>query len=130
MVMLWQFRRAHPKPAFSEKVQKGDQKKFLKNRPKSSPHLKGTTALWPNWHSPAISMHLKWKDWRKVWRKKQLQKCPDSQVMATFARSPKTRIFRKSAKGRPREIFQKSRKKEPSFERAKSTLVQMALSFN
>ena len=41
MAKLWQFSQGHPKPAFSEKVQKGDQGKFLKNRPKSSPRLKG-----------------------------------------------------------------------------------------
>ena len=31
---LWQFLQGHPKPAFSEKVQRGDQGKFLKNRKK------------------------------------------------------------------------------------------------
>ena len=44
MAKLWQFRQGHPKPAFSEKVQRGDQGKFLKNRPKSSPPLKGLKA--------------------------------------------------------------------------------------
>ena len=38
----------------------------------------------------------------------QLQNVPNDQVMAIFARSPKTRIFYKSAKGGPREIFQKA----------------------
>ena len=75
-------------------------------------------------------MHLKWKDWRKVWRKQGIQKCPNGQVMAIFARSPKIRIFRKSANGGPREIFQKSPKKMPSLKRPKSTLAQMALSSN
>ena len=42
---LWQFLQGHPKPAFSEKVQRGDQDKFFKNRLKSSPRLKGPTAL-------------------------------------------------------------------------------------
>ena len=32
-------------PDFSEKVERGDQGKFLKNRPKSSPCLKGPKAL-------------------------------------------------------------------------------------
>ena len=41
---LWQFTEGHPKPAFSEKVQTGDQGKFVKNRPKSSPRLKGPKA--------------------------------------------------------------------------------------
>ena len=56
MAKLWQFRQGNPKPAFSEKVQRGDQKKSFKNRPESSPHLKGPTELWPTWHYPLISM--------------------------------------------------------------------------
>ena len=55
---LWQFRQGHPKAPFSEKVQRGDQGKFFKNRPKSSPRLKGPKALWRKWHYPLISMHL------------------------------------------------------------------------
>ena len=37
---------------FSEKVEKGDQGKFFKNRPKTSPPLKGPKALWRKWHYP------------------------------------------------------------------------------
>ena len=44
MAELWQFSGGHPKPAFPEKVQRGDQEKFFKNRPKSSPRLKGPKA--------------------------------------------------------------------------------------
>ena len=40
MARLLQFLQGHPKPAFSEKVQTGDQGKFFKNRPKGSPCLK------------------------------------------------------------------------------------------
>ena len=46
MAKLWQFKQGHPKPAFSAKVQRGDQEIFFKNRPKSSPWLKGPKALW------------------------------------------------------------------------------------
>ena len=45
MAKLWQFKQGHPKPAFSKKVQRGDQRKFFKNRLKSSPRLKGPKAL-------------------------------------------------------------------------------------
>ena len=93
MARLWQFTQDHPKPAFSEKVQRGDEEKIFKDRPKSSPHLEGPTALCSKWHYPVISMQLKCKDWTRFWRIKQLQKFPKSQVMAIFARSPKTRIF-------------------------------------
>ena len=128
MATLWQFRQGHPKPAFSEKVQREDQGKFFKNRPESSPRLNGLRALWRKWHYPPISMHLKCKDWRRFWRKQRLQKCPNGQVMAIIARSPKTCIFRKSAKGRPIEVFQKTPKKSPSLQKANSTLAQMSLS--
>ena len=41
MAELWQFSGGHPKPAFPEKVQRGDQEKFFKNRPKSILASKG-----------------------------------------------------------------------------------------
>ena len=56
------FLQGRPKPAFSEKVQMGDQGKFFKNRPRNSPRLKGLKALWRKWHYPPISMLLKCKD--------------------------------------------------------------------
>ena len=52
-------------------------------------------------------MHFKGNDWKRFWFKERFQKCPNGQVIAIFARSPKTRIFGKSAKGEPREIFYK-----------------------
>ena len=93
MAKLWQFSQGYLKPAFSVKVQTWDQKKFLKNRPKSSPSLKGPKAHWCKWHYLLISMHLKFKDWKRFTRKQRLQKCPNGQLMAILARSPKTRIF-------------------------------------
>ena len=93
MAKLLQFLQGHPKPAFSEKVQRGDQGKFFKNRPKSSTRFEGPRALWRKWHYPLISTHLQCKNWRRFRRKQRLQKCPNGQVMAIFARSPKTLIF-------------------------------------
>ena len=111
MAELWQFLQGHPKPAFSEKLKRGDEGKVYKNHPKSSPCLKGPKELWRKLNYTLIKMHLKCKDWKIFWRKQRLQKCPNGQVMAIIARSPKTRIFWKSANGGPREIFQKSPKK-------------------
>ena len=128
MARLWQFLQGHPKPAFSEKVQKRDQEKFFKNRLEGC--WKGQKALWRKGHYPLISMHLKPKDWKLFRRKQWLQRCPNGQVMAIFGRSPKTRMFGKKAKRRPRETFKKSPKKYPSLQRAKSTLVKMSLSCN
>ena len=52
------FFKGHPKP-FSEKVERGNQGKFFKNRQKSSPRLKRPRALWRKWHYPVISILLK-----------------------------------------------------------------------
>ena len=87
------FGKVTQNPHFLKKERRGDQGKFFKNRPKTSPRLKGPKALWRKWHYPLISMHLKCKDWKRFWRKQRLQKCPNGQVMAIIARSPKTRIF-------------------------------------
>ena len=131
-VQEWQsygkFRKVTLNPHFSEKVERGDQGKFFKNRPKSSPCLKNPKVLWRKLNYTLIKINLKCKDWKIFWRKQRLQKCPNGQVMAIIARSPKTCIFRKSAKGRPIEVFQKTPKKSPSLQKANSTLAQMSLS--
>ena len=122
MVKLQQFLQGHPKPAFSKKVQRGDQGKLFKNRPKRSPCLKGPKALWRKWHYPLISMHLNCKDWKTFWRKQRLQKCPNGQVMAIFARSPKSRIFWKSAKGDQRKFLKNRPKSSPRLKGPKALL--------
>ena len=61
MAKLWQISRGHSKPAFSEKVQRGDQGKFFKNRSKSKPRLKGRKALLRKGYYPLIIMHLRAK---------------------------------------------------------------------
>ena len=99
MAKLWQFLQGHPKPAFSEKVQRGDQKKFFKNRQKRCARLKGPIALSCARHYPIFSIHLKCKDWRRFWRKQLLQNFPSSQVMAIFAGSPKKAFPEKVQKG-------------------------------
>ena len=91
-----------PKTRIFWKSAKKDKGKFFKNRPKSSLRLKVPKAVCRKWHYPPTSMLLRCKDWRRFWRRRRLQKCPNGEVMAIFARSPKTRIFWKSAKGEPR----------------------------
>ena len=105
MAKLWQFWQGHPKPVFSKKMDSGDQEKFFKNRLKSSPRVKGSKALCLKRHYPLISIHLKWNNRKRFRCKQRLQKCKNGQVIGIFARSPKTLIFSKSAKGGPREIF-------------------------
>ena len=77
MAKLWQFWQGHPKPAFSEKVQRGDQEKFFKNRPKSSHRLKDLKALWRKWHYPPISILLKLQRLEKILVQKAAPKVPE-----------------------------------------------------
>ena len=77
MAKLLQFLQGHPKPAFSEKVQRRDQGKFFKNRPKSSHRLKGLKALWRKWHYPPISMLFKLQRLEKILGQKAAPKVPE-----------------------------------------------------
>ena len=58
MAKLLQFSQGLPKPAFSEKVQRGDQRKFFKNRPQSSVHFNGPPALWRKCQCHLNCIHL------------------------------------------------------------------------
>ena len=51
------FRKVTLNPHFSDKVERGDQGKFSKNRQKSSPCLKGPKALWRKLNYSLIKMH-------------------------------------------------------------------------
>ena len=125
MAKLQQFLQGHPKPAFSEKVQRGDQGKFFKNRPKRCTRWKGPKALWRKWHYPLISMHLKSKTWKRFRRKQLMVK------LWQFSKGhPEPACSEKKAKRRLRETFKKSPKKYPSLQKAKSTLAKMSLSCN
>ena len=119
---LRHFSQVHPKPAFSEKVQRGDKGKFFKNRPKRRLRLKGPKALWRKWQYPRTSMHLKCKDWRRFQRRRRLQKCPNGQVMAIFARSFKTRIFYKKERGDQGKFFKNLPKSRPRLKGPKANL--------
>ena len=82
------FGKVTQNPHFLKKEPRGDQGKFFKNRPKTSPRLKGPKALWRKLHSTLISVHFQCKYWRRFSRSKRLQKRPNGLVMAIFARSP------------------------------------------
>ena len=109
-------------------MQREDQGKFFKNPQKISYLWKAQKHSGTNVIIPYLICAKNCKDWKRLWRKQGLQKCPNGQVIAIFASSPTTRIFWKSTKGVPREIFQKSPKTSPRFERSKSILAKMWLS--
>ena len=77
MAKLWQFSEGRPKREVSEKVERGDQEKFLENRQKSSPRLKGPKSLLRKWHYHLINMYLKFKHSRRFWSKKAASKKPE-----------------------------------------------------
>ena len=101
------FLQGQPKPAFSKKVQRGDQEKFFKNRQKSSPRLKGLKAIWRKWHYPPISMHLKCKDWKRFSRKKRLQRVPEWPSSCNFCKVTQNPHFLNKCKGRSKGNFSK-----------------------
>ena len=122
MAEVWQFVQGHPKPAFSKKVQRGEQEKFFKNRPKSSPRLNGPKANWRKWHYPLSSTHLKCKDWRTFWFKQRLQKFPNGQVMGIFARSFKPAFSEKKERGDQGKFFKNLPKSRPRLKGPKAHL--------
>ena len=124
------FGKVTQNPPFLKKCKGGTKGNFTKIAQKVALVWKGPKALRRKWHYPSISMHLNCKEWKKFWCNQRLQKCPNGQVMAIFATSPKTCIFGKKAMVRPRETFKKSPRKYPSLQRAKSTLAKMSLSCN
>ena len=66
------YRKVTQNQHFLEKLQKGDEEKFFKNRLKSNPCLKSPIKLCRKWHYSLIIMHLKGKDWKRFWRKQRL----------------------------------------------------------
>ena len=110
MAKLWQFWQGHPKQSFPEKVQKADQGKFFKNRPKGSPRLKGKKPFWRKWHYPVISMLLKCKDWTRFLGKTVAPKVVELPSYGNFRNVTQNPPFLKKHKDGPREIFQTSPK--------------------
>ena len=117
METLWQFSLGYPKPAFSKKVQRGDQGKFFKNRPKSSPRLKGPKALWRKWHYPVISMYLKCKDWTRFWRKKRLRMAKLWQFLQGH---PKPAFSKNVQRGDQGKFFKNRPKRSPRLKGVKA----------
>ena len=109
-----------PKTRIFWKVQRGDQGKLFKNRPKSSTRFKGPRAHWRKWHYPLISMHLKCKEWKRFTRKQRFQKCPNGQVMANLRKVTQKPYFLKKCKAGTKRNFSKIAQEVPSFERFKA----------
>ena len=86
-------------PHFQKKVQRGDQGKLFKNRPKRSPCLKGPKALLRKWHYSLICMHLNCKDWRRFWGKQAAPKVPEWPSYGNLGKVTQNPHFLKKCKG-------------------------------
>ena len=113
MFTLWQLSQGHPKSAFSEKVQREDEGKFFKNRPKSSFRLKGPKALLRKWHYSLICMHLNCKDWRRFWGKQAAPKVPESPSYGNLGKVTQKPYFLKKCKRGTKTNFSKIAQKLP-----------------
>ena len=113
MAKLWQFSQGHPKPAFSAKVQRGDQGKFFKNRPKNSPRFKGPKALWRKWHYPLISMHLDCKDWKHFDANSVSKNARMAKLWQFLQRHPKAAFSKKAQTGEQLKFFKNPPKRCP-----------------
>ena len=100
-------------PHFWKSAEGGTKGNFSKIGQKKNPRLKGPKARWRKWHYPLISMHLNCKDWKTFWRKQRLQKCPNGQVMAILARSPKPAFSEKVQRGDQMKFFKNRPKGSP-----------------
>ena len=112
MAKLWQFSKGHPKSAFSEKVQRGDQAKFFKNRPKTITRLKGPEALWGKCHYFFISMHLNCKDWKRFLAQTGTPKLREWPSYSYFRKVSQNPHFLKKYKGGTKENFSKIAQKK------------------
>ena len=109
-----------PKTRFSEKVQRGDQGKFFKNRKKKSPRFKGLRLLWRKWHYPLINILLKCKNWRRFRRKQRLQKCPLAKLRQCSPGNPKPAFSKKVQRGDQEKFFKNRPKSSPRLKGLKA----------
>ena len=130
MAKLWQFLEGHPKPAFSEKKQTGDQEKLLKNRPKSTPRFKEPRALAKM--SLSCNLHpLVLQRLEKILGQKSGSKSSRMAKLWQFLQGhPKPAFCEKVQKGDQGKFLKNRPKRCPRLKGPKSTLAQMALSSN
>ena len=109
-----------PKTRIFWKSAQGGPREIFQKSPKSSPCFKGPRALWRKWHYPLTNMLLRCKDWRRFSCRKRLQKCPNGEVMAIFARSPKTAFSEKVQRGDQGKFFENRPKSSPRLKGPKA----------
>ena len=106
MAKLWQFSEGHPKPAFSEKVQRGDQEKFFKNRPESSPRFNGPNPSGANVIIPKLHPLIMQRR-KKILAQKAAPKLPESPSYGNFRKVTQELHFLRKCKGETQVNFSK-----------------------
>ena len=124
------FGKVTQNPHFLKKERRGDQGKFFKNRPKSSPRLKGPKALLRKWHYSLICMHLNCKDWKKILAQTVAPKVPEWPSYGNFGKVTQNPHFLKKCKRGTKGNFSKIALEVASLKKPKKTLRQMALYSN
>ena len=107
MAQLSKFLQGHPKPAFSEKVQRGDQRKFFKNRLKSSPHLKGPRSTLPQMVLSSDWYALQGQRLENILAQKAAPKVPEWPSYGNFCKVTQNPHFLKKCKGGTKRNFSK-----------------------
>ena len=110
MANLWQFLRGHSKPSFSEKVQRGDDGKFFKNRLKSKPLLNGRKALLRKGYYPRTSMLLRCKDWRRFCANSRFKSAGMAKLWQFSQGHPKPALSEKVQRGDQEKFFKNDQK--------------------
>ena len=71
------------------------------------PSLKRPTSTLLQMDYPLISMHLKYKDWKRFWRKKRLQRVPEWPSYGNLSKVTQNPRFLKKCKGGTKGNFSK-----------------------
>ena len=111
MAKLEQFSEGHPKPAFSEKVQRGDQEKFFKNRPESSPRFNGPNPSGANVIIPKLHPLIMQRR-KKILAQKAASKLPEWPGYGNFRKVTQDPRFLKKGKEGTKGKFSKLAQKE------------------
>ena len=89
-----------------------DQVKFFKNRPKSSPCLKGTKALWRKLNYSLNKMHLKCKRLENIFAQTAALKVYEWASYGNYRKVTQNPHFLKKCKGGTRRNFPKIAQKD------------------
>ena len=76
------------------------------------PSLKRPTSTLLQMDYPLISMHLKYKDWKRFWRKKRLQRVPEWPSYGNFREIIQNPHFLKKCKVGTKGTFSKIAQKD------------------